>query len=89
MSETGAERRQSVWEGVRRRLVGPAGWILVAGGVAVLAVLAAVEWFRTGTLTPEWLATTAVGVGIALVAVNIGWEQYREWRESPYRDVRK
>lgn len=79
----------SVWDGVRRRIVRPAGWLLLAAGVAVLAALAAVEWFRTGALTTGWLATTAAGVGIGLLAVSIGWEQYREWRESPYRDVEK
>ena len=89
MNEAGAERRDSVWDGVRRRIVRPAAWLLVAAGTAVLAALAAVEWFRTGALTPEWLATTAVGVGIGLLAVSIGLEQYREWRDSPYRDVEK
>lgn len=85
---SGGESR-SVWDGVRRRIVAPTGWLLVVAGLAVLAALAVVEWFRTGSLTPGWLATTAVAVGIGLVAVNIGWEQYREWKHSPYRDVRR
>lgn len=89
MSTADVEGGGSVWDGVRRRIVRPAAWLLVAAGLAVLAALAVVEWFRTGGLTPEWLAATAVGVGIGLLAVNIGWEQYREWRESPYRDVEK
>lgn len=89
MSTASAEGTGSVWDRVRRRIVRPAGWLLLAAGVAVLAALAMVEWFRTGSLTPEWLATTAVGVGIALLAVNIGWEQYREWKQSPYRDVQR
>lgn len=78
-----------VWDGVRRRIVRPAGWSLVVAGAVVLAALALVEWFRTGSLTPEWLAATAVGVGIGLLALNIGWEQYREWKQSPYRDVQR
>lgn len=89
MSETGATTGGSMWESVRRRIVGPTGWLLVVAGLAVLAALAAVEWFRSGSLTPEWLATTAVGVGLGLVAVSIGWEQYREWKHSPYRNVQK
>ena len=89
MSEASAEPGGGVWDGVRRRIVRPAGWSLVVAGAVVLAALAAVEWFRTGALTPEWLAATAVGVGIGLLALNIGWEQYREWRESPYRDVER
>lgn len=80
---------RSLWEGVRRRIVGPSGWLLAAAGAAVLVALAVVQWFRAGTLTPEWLATTALGVGLGLVAVSIGWEQYREWKDSPYRDVRQ
>ena len=77
------------FEAASNELPDPAaeGNILHADGV--LAALAAVEWFRTGALTPEWLAATAVGVGIGLLALNIGWEQYREWRESPYRDVER
>lgn len=89
MSETGTTAGRSVWESVRRRIVALGGWLLVVAGLAVLAALAAVEWLRSGSLTPEWLATTAVAVGLGLVAVSIGWEQYREWKHSPYRDVEK
>lgn len=89
MNETETTAGRSVWASVRRRILGPGGWLLVAAGLAVLAALAAAEWFRSGSLTPEWLATTAVAIGLGLVAVNIGWEQYREWKHSPYRDVEK
>jgi anti-sigma factor RsiW len=81
--------RESVWPGVHRRLTQPIGWILVVAGVAVWGALAVVEWFRAGALTPEWLATTAIGIGLALIVVAIGHQQYREWRESPYKDVDK
>ena len=89
MSAGGTEETGSVWGAVRRRIVEPAGWLLLGAGVAVLAALAGVEWFRTGSLTVEWLAATAVGVGVGLLALSIGREQYREWKQSPYRDVER
>lgn len=84
-----AEERGSVWEGVHRRLTRPAGWVLLVAGVLILGGLAAVEWFRAGSLTLEWLATTAVVVGGGLLVVAIGYEQYREWKHSPYKDVER
>lgn len=87
MRATEGRKGGSVWERVHRRIARPVGWILLAAGVAVLGTLATLQWFRAGTLSVEWLATTSVAVGVALVAVSIGWEQYKEWRGSPYRDV--
>ena len=78
-----------LWPGVHRRLTQPVGWILVVAGVAVWAALALVEWFRTDSVTIEWLATTAIGIGVALLVVAIGHQQFREWRESPYKDLHK
>lgn len=89
MRDANVEGRPSVWDGVHRRITRPAGWLLVVTGFVVLAALGAVEWFRAGTLTLEWLATTGIGVGVALLAVSIGYEQYREWKHSPYRDVER
>lgn len=87
MRKAEVRRERSVWSRVRRRIARPLGWILAAAGVVVLMALAVVEWFRTGSLTLEWLAMTSLAVGLALVAVSIGWEQFSDWRESPYRDV--
>lgn len=83
------EERGSVWEGVHRRLTRPAGWALLVAGILILTGLATVEWLRAGSLTLEWLATTAVVVGGGLLVVSIGYEQYREWKDSPYRDVQR
>lgn len=76
-----------LWPSVHRRLTQPIGWILTVSGVTVWLALAVTEWFRAGSLTAEWLATTAIGIGIALLMVGVGYQQYREWRESPYKDV--
>jgi anti-sigma factor RsiW len=80
--------RASVWEGVHRRITRPLGWVLLVVGVALWTALALVSWFRQA-LTPEWLAATAVGVGLAMLAIGIAYEQYREWRDSPYKDVER
>lgn len=80
---------RDLWPAVHRRITQPIGWILTVAGVAVWAALAIVEWFRTGELTLQWLATTAIGIGIALIAVAVSHQQYREWRSSPYKDVER
>ena len=79
--------QRGVWDGVHRRITQPAGWLLLIGGVSVWTVLLVIEWFRAGSLSLPWMASTAVGIGIALIAVGIGYEQYREWRHSPYKDL--
>jgi hypothetical protein len=33
------------------------------------------------------MAGSAVLIGVVLLAVGIGYEQYREWKETRYRDV--
>lgn len=82
-------RGGAMWPAVHRRITQPVGWILTIAGVAVWAALAIVEWFRAGELTLRWLSTTAVGIGIALIAVAVVHQQYREWRSSPYKDVER
>ena len=77
---------RSVWEGVHRRISQPIGWILLLAGVAVWVVLALIAWSRQ-ELTLEWAAATAIGVGLALLLVGIGYEQYREWKDTRYKDV--
>lgn len=81
--------QRSVWEGVHRGITLPLGWLLLSAGTAVWLMLLLIEWFRSGELTVRWMATTAIGIGIALLAVAIGYEQYREWRTSPYKDLQR
>lgn len=89
MRDTMTASEGGVWDSVHRRLTRPAGWTLVVTGTVILAILAGVEWFRAGSLTLEWIATTAIGLGMALLLVSIGREQYREWKSSPYRDLER
>ena len=79
---------RSTWERVHLRITRPVGWTLLAAGLLVWAGIALVSWFREA-LTLEWLAATAVGVGVAMLAIGIGYEQYREWKTSPYRDIER
>jgi anti-sigma factor RsiW len=80
--------RGGVWEGVHRRITRPLGWVLILAGVAAWLGLALVAWFREA-MTWEWLVATAVGVGVLLLLVGIGYEQYREWKTSPYKDIER
>jgi anti-sigma factor RsiW len=80
-------RDENIWARVHRRITQPIGWLLLTGGVAVWSALLVIEWFRAGELTLRWMASTAIGIGVALIAVGIGYEQFREWRHSPYKDL--
>jgi anti-sigma factor RsiW len=79
---------RSVWDGVHRRITRPVGWLLVIVGALLWTGLAMVGWFRE-ELTLEWLATTAVAVGLLMLAAGIAHEQYREWKGSPYKDIER
>lgn len=75
-------------ERVNRRLARPVGWILFVVGALFWATLAIRDWFRED-FTLERLAVTAIVIGLGMLAVSVGYEQYREWRESRYRDIRQ
>jgi anti-sigma factor RsiW len=87
MLENTPER--DVWSGVHRRLTRPVGWVLFTAGVAVWVAMAVVEWFRHGELSWQWLSATAVGIGIALLLVGVLHEQYRDWKNTRYRDIER
>jgi anti-sigma factor RsiW len=87
--KTMSPQRRSVWEGVHRRITFPIGWVLFVAGLGVWVALATYEWFRQGALTAEWLGATAIIVGLVLLLVGVAYEQYREWKETPYRDVQR
>jgi hypothetical protein len=74
---------------VHRRITRPLGWLLVVAGVVIWCALAALEWYRARELTAEWLSTSALVIGGALLLVSVGYEQYREWKDSPYKDVQQ
>ncbi|CAN5827330.1 hypothetical protein BH23GEM9_BH23GEM9_36060 [soil metagenome] len=78
---------RDVWPGVHRRLTRPIGWLLFATGAAVWLAMVVVEWFRHRELSWEWLAATAIGIGLALLFVGVLHEQYSDWKSTRYRDV--
>lgn len=79
-------RGGSVWSGVHRQITRPVGWLFIVAGAAVWAWLIVSRWVRE-ELTLEWAAATALGVGFVLLLISLGYEQYREWRETRYKDV--
>lgn len=87
MVNTAPER--DVWDGVHRRLTRPIGWVLFTAGVAVWVAMALVEWYRARELTWEWLALSAVGIGLALLFVGVAHEQYRDWKTTRYKDIQQ
>jgi anti-sigma factor RsiW len=81
-------RRRSVWDGVHRRITRPAGWLLLLAGLAIWAGLGVIAWWRA-ELTLEWVAATGVAAGLILLLAGTGYEQYREWKETRYKDVQR
>jgi anti-sigma factor RsiW len=81
-------RQRSVWLDVQRRIARPAGWLLLLAGLAVWAGLSLVAWWRA-ELNLEWIAGTGVAAGLIVLLASLGHEQYREWKETRYRDVER
>lgn len=80
---------RGIWDGVHRRISRPIGWLLVIVGAALWTGLAAMEWFRSRELSAEWLGMSALWIGIGLIAIGVAYEQYREWKETRYKDVQR
>jgi anti-sigma factor RsiW len=78
---------RGVWDRVHRRITRPLAWVLVVAGAAIWAAILVVEWYRSRELTWEWMAASAVAIGGVLLVIGIGYDQYREWKETRYRDV--
>jgi hypothetical protein len=77
-----------IWDRVQRAIARPIGWGLLVAGFLLWMVLAAVAWFRE-EFTVEWLAATAIGTGLLMLLIHFGYEQYREWKESPYKGIQR
>jgi anti-sigma factor RsiW len=80
---------RGIWDRVHRRITRPLAWVLILAGTAIWAGLVVTSWYRTRELTWEWMAFTALAVGAILLLVGVGYEQYREWKETRYKDVRR
>lgn len=85
---TGGNQGRSVWAAVHRRITRPIGWVLLVAGCGIWAGLALAAWLRA-ELTLEWLAVTGIGVGIFLLLIGVTHEQYREWKDTRYKDVER
>jgi anti-sigma factor RsiW len=81
--------RDSVWDGVQRRLTRPLGWILFVFG-AILWTAYGGWVFATSAADPvEKLAVGALVVGFFMLLGTTAMERVREWRTDPYRDIQR
>jgi anti-sigma factor RsiW len=80
--------RRGIWQRVHARITRPVGWLLILAGTAVWLWLIVSRWLRE-ELTLEWAAATGVAVGLVLLMIGLGYEQYRDWRETRYKDVQR
>ncbi|HSJ06090.1 MAG TPA: zf-HC2 domain-containing protein [Longimicrobiales bacterium] len=85
---TGTAGRHTVWDDVHRRITRPAGWLFLMLGAGIWAVLALLAWWRA-ELTLEWVAGTGVAAGLILLLIGMGHEQYRDWKDTRYKDVER
>lgn len=81
--------RDSVWDGVERRLTRPVGWILFVFGAILWSAYG--TWvFATSAVNPvEKLAVGALAVGFLMLLGTTVMERIREWRTDPYRDIQR
>jgi predicted anti-sigma-YlaC factor YlaD len=79
--------RRGLWDSVHRRITRPLGWTLILAGVAVWLGLVGVHWYRSRELSWEWLGGSAFWIGALLLVIGVAYEQYRDWKETRYRDV--
>lgn len=79
----------SLWGAVSRRLVRPAGWILMVGGV-LLWTGYGIWVFLSGHDDPvEKLAVGALVVGFLILLTSAILDRLKEWKSDPYRDIER
>jgi anti-sigma factor RsiW len=78
---------RGIWDRVHRRITRPLAWVLILAGALIWTGLVVVSWYRSRELTWEWMAVSAVATGGILLLIGVGYDQYREWKETRYKDV--
>jgi hypothetical protein len=79
----------SVWDGVRRRLVRPLGWLFLIGGTLFWTLYAIYTFLASPGALWEKLATSAVWIGLLLLLLMVGMERYHDWKTDPYRKIER
>jgi hypothetical protein len=80
---------RGIWDRVHRRIARPLAWLLIGAGAVIWGALVVVQVYRSRELTWEYASFSALFVGGVLLAIGIAYEQYREWRETRYRNVNR
>ncbi len=80
---------RSVWDGVRRRLTRPMGWILFLSG-AILWMAYGAWVFATSAANPvQKLAVGGLVIGFLILLGSTVSERMRDLRTDPYRDIQR
>jgi anti-sigma factor RsiW len=79
----------SVWNGVRRRVVRPLGWLFLVGGVVAWLAMALHAFLTAPGAFWEKLAAGSIWIGLLLLLLMVGMERYQDWKTDPYREIER
>ncbi len=91
LAELGADMgtHRTVWDAVSRKLTQPVGWILFLAGTTVWLAYAIYQFLTGGEALWEKLATSAIVVGLVMLALSAVIDRLRDLKTDPYRGVQR
>lgn len=82
--------REALQKALAPALLSVWGWILLLGGLGVLAGYGAWQFLTADTIPLiARIGILAAGIGLLMLVVRLGWERLRLARIDPYREVKR
>lgn len=79
----------TVWDVVNRRITRPVGWILFLTGLAVWVAYAAYQFVIGSEALWQKLGTSAIIVGLVMLALSAVIDRLQDLKTDPYRGVER
>ncbi len=91
LAELGADMdaHGTVWNAVNRKLTQPVGWILFTAGTVVWLAYAVFQFLTGSEALWQKLATSAIVVGLLMLALSAVIDRVRDLKTDPYREVQR